>query len=145
MKVDTDLRDSEDNTIYSDSIILTGGENKSMGNVEFARGSFRFEGRLLEKVSDDSIVIGVNANQFDNIWVFDKFSESSDIGNDYDEDVDRIVEAFESMSRSVSRDFCKNIWIDYSSSLMSGWLYLPKSQTELIKILLNFISNKARK
>lgn len=141
MQIYTDLKDKTGEKILSNHILMVEiSDEKDIGNVSFEKGSFKWRSQLLSEVNNFAVIIGKTGDPDSHAdWFFglDKYNEARR-GITYPEDSNRIKSILSDLGADYSLDECQDLWIDYSSSLMAGWLYLPKKDIDLTEILKKF-------
>jgi hypothetical protein len=146
----TDLKDSSGKEIYSNSIILVPDDNEKIasgiGPIYFSKGSFMWGNRLLASISEFSILVGTtndkNENWFSDI---DRYHTETFEKGLYDEDTKRIQSILVKIGIDKGFDFARTLWIKYSEGFLSGWVYLPKEDSELKSLLTDYIEKEIEK
>lgn len=145
MLIYTDLKDKNNKMIFSNSILVVDTENsREIGNVYFSNGSFMWRTKILSTVNATSMVITEQKNTSTMGWFdeLDKYKISNcptKLITAFPEDCLRIKETFETLGKTLTLEDAQDVWIEYSESLLAGWLYLPKDTTELEDILKEYL------
>lgn len=145
MLIYTDLRDKNNQRIFSNSVLVVDGkDSREMGNVYFSKGSFMWRTKLVANIHEFAMVISEQNSSKSMGWFdeLDKYRLSkipSNFSTIFPEDCNRIKDCVKSLNKRVTMDQAQDIWIRHSESQMAGWLYLPKDPTELKDILKNYI------
>lgn len=150
MLIYTDLKDSGGNKIYSDSILLVPDDNEKIssgiGPIYFSKGSFMWGNRLLSSISEFSILVGTTSEKHEN-WFsdIDRYHTENFERGLCDEDTKRIQAILVKLGIDKGFDFARTLWIKYSENFLSGWVYLPKEDSELESVLKGYIDKEVSK
>lgn len=147
MKTFTDLLDYKGKSIYSDSVLMVKDDSiTEVGNVYFSKGSFMWRENLLSEVNKKSVIIGTSSGCTTDGWFdgLDKFKIKSGKKGavtecDYPDDCHRIQSVASRLGHELSLSQAQSLWITHSEKSLAGWLYLPKNQKELSKIVSVFL------
>ena len=146
MLIYTDLKDKEGTKIYSNSVLFMNEKESTMetgiGPVYFSKGSFMWNGHLLSSISRKITISGsVDSISDYESWFsdvehfkIDKTGKGARI-----DDCTRIVEAIKDMGQSITSEQARGLWIKHSEDLLSGWVYLPKREEDLKRLLKKII------
>lgn len=145
MLIYTDLKDKNNNRIFSNSVLVVDTEtSREVGNVYFSRGSFMWRTKILSTINSNSIVLSEQSCSKSLGWFdeLDKYKLSTtppNFSTIFPDDCTRIRDSFKKMGVRISMETAQDVWIQHSESQMAGWLYLPDDSSELNDILQNYI------